>query len=140
MCIADVVHYMCGICNTRLGGPRRHILERCPAAVAAASPHCGLLHDPAPEPARSDPALDPSGLESEVLETAPGYTLVEPQHRRPKPKMTRCELCLEHLGEQEARARERWWRAETRPLAGTRKGKRTAPGPSTAGRCDVLRR
>ncbi|KAK1978141.1 hypothetical protein LZ30DRAFT_752364 [Colletotrichum cereale] len=139
MCIADVVHYMCGICHARLGKPRRCILERCPAALAAASPHCGLLYDPVPEPAPSDPALDPSGLEFEVLKTAPGYTLIEPQHRRPKPRMTRCELCVEHLGGEEAEAREKWWRAETRALAGTRREKRNAPGPSTAGWCDVLR-
>ncbi|KAK2027399.1 hypothetical protein LX32DRAFT_729468 [Colletotrichum zoysiae] len=114
MCTTDVVHCMCGICSARLGKPRRRILERCPDALAAASPHCGLLHDPVPEPACSDPALEPSGLEFEVLKTAPGYTLIEPRHRRPKPKVIRCELCVEHLGEEEAKAREKWWRAETR--------------------------
>ncbi|KAK1570260.1 uncharacterized protein LY79DRAFT_674140 [Colletotrichum navitas] len=139
MCITDVVHYMRGICNARLGKPRRRTLERCPAALAAAFPHCGLLYDPVPEPARSDPALDPSGLEFEVLKTAPGYTPIEPQHRRPKPKMVRCELCVEHLGEEEVKAREKWWRAENRASAGTRREKRAAPGPSTAGWCDVLR-
>ncbi|OHW97040.1 hypothetical protein CSPAE12_04281 [Colletotrichum incanum] len=136
MCIADVVHYICGICNARLGQPRRRVLEQCPAALASASPHCGLLYDTVPEPALADPALKSSGLEFEVLKTAPGYTLIEPQHRRPKPKVILCDLCVDHLGEQEAKAREKWWRAETKALAGTRKEKRAAPGPSTAG-CQV---
>ncbi|KAK1972299.1 hypothetical protein LY78DRAFT_676116 [Colletotrichum sublineola] len=70
-----------GICNARLGKPRRCVLEWCPVVLAAASLHCGLFYDPVPEPAPSDPALDPSGLEFEVLKTAPGLH----PHRAPAP-------------------------------------------------------
>ncbi|EXF81636.1 hypothetical protein CFIO01_03840 [Colletotrichum fioriniae PJ7] len=141
MCIADVVHYMCGICNTRLGKPRRRVLEQCSATTLNGEnpQHCGVFYDTVPGPSASDPALNPSGLEYEVLKTALGYTLIEPQHRRPKPKVIRCDLCVDHLGEKEAEAREKWWRAETKALSGTRKNKRLVPGPSTAGWSDIYR-
>ncbi|WYZ45830.1 hypothetical protein EsH8_IX_000055 [Colletotrichum jinshuiense] len=138
MCVTDVVHHICVLCNTRLGKPRRRIIERCPAADGPpASPHCGVLRDTVPGPCPADPALHPSGLEFEVLKTAPAYSLIEPRHRRPKPRMIRCELCVDHLGEPEAEARARWWREETRALVG--KDKRLTPGMSTAGWSDVLR-
>ncbi|OHF00426.1 hypothetical protein CORC01_04176 [Colletotrichum orchidophilum] len=145
MCIADVVHFMCGICNTRLGKPRRRILEQCSATTftddtnCSQPQHCGVLYDTVPDPSASDPALTPWGLEFEVLKTAPGYTLIEPQHRRPKPKMVHCELRVDHLGEKEAKVREKWWRTETKALAGTRENKRLIPGPSTAGWSDIFR-
>ncbi|KAK1723512.1 hypothetical protein CaCOL14_007984 [Colletotrichum acutatum] len=141
MCIADVDHYICGVCNTRLGKPRRRVLEHCSAAtVNGEDPQpCCVLYDTIPEPSASDPALNPSGLEFEVLKTALGYTLIEPQHRRPKPKVTRCDICVDHLGEKEAAVREKWWRAETKALAGTRRNKRLIPGPSTAGWSDIYR-
>ncbi|KAK1707791.1 uncharacterized protein CLUP02_18320 [Colletotrichum lupini] len=141
MCVADVIHYMCSICNTRLGKPRRRVLEHCSAVILNSKnrQHCGVLYDTVPEPSAADPALNHSGLEFEVLKTALGYTLIEPQHRRPKPKAIRCDLCVDHLGEKEAEVREKWWRAETKALAGTRKNKRLIPGPSTAGWSDIYR-
>ncbi|KAK1659565.1 hypothetical protein BDP55DRAFT_733199 [Colletotrichum godetiae] len=141
MYIADVVHYICGICNTRLGKPRRRVLEQCSAAMFynKKTQHCGGLNDTVPELSASDPALNPLGLEFEVLKTALGYILIEPQHRRPKPKVICCELCVDHLGEKEAGVREKWWRAETKALAGTRKNKRLVPGPSTTGWSDIYR-
>ncbi|KAK1456666.1 hypothetical protein CMEL01_16344 [Colletotrichum melonis] len=33
MCVTDVIHYMCSICNTRLGKPRRRVLEHCCAVI-----------------------------------------------------------------------------------------------------------
>ncbi|KAH0428058.1 hypothetical protein CcaCcLH18_09286 [Colletotrichum camelliae] len=135
MCYANVILHICSICNTRAGKPSGK-LEKCPAAPAS-RPHCGVLRDPTPDPDPADPALNPSGLEFEALKVAPGYTLIDVSHRRLKPKLYTCELCLDHLGPEEAKARAQWWRKEQRSVL---KGKRVTPGPSTAGWADVLRK
>ncbi|KAK6221670.1 hypothetical protein QIS74_04542 [Colletotrichum tabaci] len=119
MCMVDAIHHKCGICHARLSKPRSRDLEQCFAALAAETPHHGTLRDTVRGPAHSDPALHPSGLEFEVLETTLTYTPTKPQYWKP-------------------RAREKSWRAEAKTQAGTNRAKRTAPGPSTAGWCDVF--
>ncbi|KAF4844354.1 hypothetical protein CGCSCA4_v007216 [Colletotrichum siamense] len=136
MCYANVILHICSICNTRAAKPSGK-LEKC-AAAPASGPHCGVLRDPTPDPDPADPALNPSGLEFEALKVAPGYTLIDASHRRPKPKLYTCELCLDHLGPEEAKARAQWWRKEQRSVL--KGGKRVTPGPSTAGWADVLRK
>ncbi|TDZ47398.1 hypothetical protein CTRI78_v008588 [Colletotrichum trifolii] len=138
MCLADVIHYICTLCNHRAGKPRGgRVLEKCPAAPKS-EPHCGVLRDLTPAPAADDPALSPSGLEFEVLKVAPGYTLIDSSHRRQKPKFYTCELCVHHLGPDEARVRAKWWRNEQRALV--QDNKRLTPGYSMAGWVDVLRK
>lgn len=145
MCVSLLTVYQCSICADIAAKPKI-IVRRCHKTPDKV-PHCGVL-----KPFRVRPESVPQ-LAQDLHPTHPDYISGEAleklqeeakeaelnAYRLPKPTTYQCELCIEHLGRDEATARSKWVRKELKQQLTMRQGGYLTGGYSTAGWKTTLR-